>query len=111
GSWRRDAEHNPAPLSAAQAGLVAHVEALKVGARQLVLGGYLFVERAPGRNLSPIPVGELARRFADEVAPECVARLVAAEDEGSLAQALLAYAHVYRRYVAEVGPALARARA
>jgi pyruvate,water dikinase len=110
GSWRRDAEHNPQPLSTAQAGLVAHVEALGVGRRQLVLGGYLFVERAPGRSLAPIPVGELARRFTDEVAPDCAAQLAAVEGEASLASALSAYAHVYRRYVAEVGPALARAR-
>src|SRR5207302_9338674 len=42
GRWRFDAEHNPNPLSPAQASLVALVEALAVGARQRVIGGYLY---------------------------------------------------------------------
>src|SRR5262249_56914582 len=46
-AWRWDAAHNPLPLSDAQEGLVALVEArCRVGFRQRVLGRYLFW--APG---------------------------------------------------------------
>ncbi len=110
GSWRLDAEHNPDPLSAAQAGLVALVEAEGVGREQRVIGGYLYVARGSARATQPIPLGELRRRFADEVAPECEARLRAVEDQGALEPALEVFRHVYRRYVGEVSPTLQRAR-
>lgn len=109
GDWRLDAEHNPQPLSAAQAGLVALVDALGVGPRQRVVGGWLFVAREPVRGAQPIPVAELRKRFDGEVAPDCRARLDAV-DPADLTAALAAYTHVWRRYVVEVGPSLSRAR-
>ena len=108
GRWRLDAEHNPRPLSAAQAGLVALVDALGVGARQRVVGGWLFVEEGAKRGLSPLPLGELRRRFDDEVAPDCRRRFAAAADLGA---ALDAFLHMYRRHVVEVAPAISLARA
>jgi phosphohistidine swiveling domain-containing protein len=109
GRWKLDAEHNPQPLSAAQAGLVELVEALQVGPRQRVVAGWLFVEvgGAP-RGLHPLPLADLRRRFDEDVLPDCRARLAAAD---GLEPALAAYAHVYRRYTGEVAPSLSRARA
>ncbi len=109
GHWRRDAEHNPAPLSAAQAGLVERVEALGVGPRQRVIGGYLFVERGAPRGEKPIPLPDLVRRFHEEIAPECEARLAACEDGAELEPALEAFCQVYARYVGAVSPSLSRA--
>jgi phosphohistidine swiveling domain-containing protein len=105
GRWKLDAEHNPRPLSAAQAGLVELVEELGVGPRQRVVAGYLYAG-AP-RGTSPLPLADLRRRFDDELVPDCRARLQAAE---GLEGALAAYAHVYRRYVGEVAPSVSRAR-
>jgi phosphohistidine swiveling domain-containing protein len=111
GHWRLDAEHNPEPLSAAQAGLVDFVEALAVGSRQRVIDGWLFVERgAPPRGLSPLPLGELRRRFDDEVATACEAALAPVEAAPALEPALAAYAVVYRLTVGQVAPTLARGR-
>jgi phosphohistidine swiveling domain-containing protein len=109
GSWRLDAEHNPEPLSAAQAGLVARVDALGIGAEQRVVGGWLFVARGGSRKTTPVPLPELRKRFDGEIAPDCDARLRAVED-APLAEVLDAYDHVWRRYVGEVGPTLKRAR-
>ncbi len=112
GYWRLDAEHNPDPLSTAQASLVAFVDGLGVGARQRVIDRYLYVERgAPPRGTRPIPVDELRRRFDDDVVPDCDRALAAADAAGTLDAALAAYAHVWRRYVGEVSPSLAQARA
>lgn len=111
GRWRLDAEHNPDPLSSAQASLVAYVDALAVGARQRVVGRYLYVERdATPRGLQPIAPVELRRRFDDDVVPDCSRALDVADADGSIDAALVAYAHVYRRYVGEVSPALSQAR-
>jgi rifampicin phosphotransferase len=119
GDWRLDAEHNPAPLSAAQAGLVAWVDALGVGPRQRVVHGWLYVARGagtpPSTSASPavaaIPLPQLAARFANDVRPDCDARLLPVEQSPDLEPALAVFAHVYRRYVGEVAPSLARARA
>ena len=43
-TWVRDAEHNPEPLSTAQAGLVSLLEGRPGIPRQRVLNGYLYVE-------------------------------------------------------------------
>jgi pyruvate,water dikinase len=46
--WRWDAAHNPLPLSPAQAGLVALVDATcDTGLRQKVVGGYLYYSHVP----------------------------------------------------------------
>jgi rifampicin phosphotransferase len=110
GSWRLDGEHNPRPLSVAQASLVAAVERLGVGASQAVIGGYLYVSKAPPRGLTPIPLAELKRRFDGDVAPDCEARLAEVESGLALPPALAAFEHVYRRTVGEVSPSLARAK-
>jgi phosphohistidine swiveling domain-containing protein len=113
GRWTRDAEHNPDPLSPAQASLVAFVDGLGVGSRQLVVGGQLYVERgAPARGRRPIAFGQLRRRFDSEIVPDCRAALAAANATPvSLDAALAAFAHVYRRYVGELSPSLSQARA
>lgn len=112
GRWTLDAEHNPDPLSTAQAALVAFVDGLGVGPRQRVVDRYLYVERgAPARGRRPIPLAELRRRFDEDVVPDCTRALEAAAAAGGLDAALDAYAHVYRRYVGEVAPSLAEARA
>src|SRR6185312_13652672 len=50
GRWRLDAEHNPDPLSAAQAALVAFADGLGVGAPLRVVDRYLYVRQdAPPR--------------------------------------------------------------
>jgi phosphohistidine swiveling domain-containing protein len=105
GRWQRDAEHNPDPLSMAQTGLVERMEALAVGPRQCVVGGYLYYERESARAAASIPIEELESRYRSDIAPDCEARLAAVE-EASVDQALSAYAHVYRRYASEVSPAL-----
>jgi pyruvate,water dikinase len=111
GRWRLDAEHNPDPLSAAQASLVALVDGLGVGARQRVVDGYLYVESgAPPRGLSPLPPERLRDAFAGEIVPDCQRVLDAAQMNGSLAAALDAFAHVYRRYVGEVAPSLSQVK-
>ncbi len=110
GRWTRDAEHNPDPLSPAQASLVAFVDGLGVGAQQLVVGGQLYVERgAAARTSRPIALAHLRRRFDVEIAPDCRHALAAAQ--ATLEGALAAFAHVYRRYVGELSPSLSLARA
>jgi phosphohistidine swiveling domain-containing protein len=111
GRWRLDAEHNPDPLSTAQASLVELAESLAVGARLRVVGRYLYVEHgAPPRNTTPIALEELRRRFDGEVAPDCRRALDEADGDGTLDGALAAYAHVYRRYYGEISPSIGAAR-
>jgi phosphohistidine swiveling domain-containing protein len=106
GRWKLDAEHNPRPLSAAQASLVELVERLEVGPRQRVIAGFLYADSS-ARNLAPIPLQNLRQRFDEEVAPDCRAKMNAATD---LASALEAYGYVYKRYVGEISPAISRAK-
>lgn len=109
GTWRLDAEHNPDPLSTAQASLVAFVDSLGVGPRQRVVERYLYVERGrPPRGVKLIAASELRRHFDEVVVPACHYALDTAEAEGSLDVAMMAYARVYRRYVGEVSPSLAQ---
>jgi phosphohistidine swiveling domain-containing protein len=111
GRWRLDAEHNPQPLSAAQVSLVQLVERLGIGARQRIVEGYLYVESdAPPRGLSPILPSRLRDIFDRDIVPDCQRVLDAAESNGSLASALHAFAHVYRRYVGEISPSLAQVK-
>ncbi len=104
GSWQRDA-HNPAPLSTAQAELVALVEKLGVGPPQRVLGGYLYYSPTQTRGEEPW-ADRLGERF-DELATLLRATLGRTD---SVAGALAAYADVYRRYVVEIAPTRRRAR-
>jgi pyruvate,water dikinase len=108
GSWRLDAEHNPDPLSSAQAGLVALVDP---GARaQRVLDGHLYLTRDAPRVPPAVGLEALAGWFYHQVVPECEAWLRAA-DGGPLEDALTAYERVYRRYAGEVSPSLRAIRA
>lgn len=113
GRWRRDAEHNPDPLSAAQASLVARVADLPGAPAQKILGGFLFVRVDPPTDnpAKAIPPQDLPRRFADEIAPACDAALAPLEADPAppLAAALDGYRAVLARYL-EVGPSLKRAR-
>lgn len=126
----QDQEHNPDPLSQAQAALVAGVADLTPGLRQSVIHGYLYYAEVPGASPPVLPIERLAERYNDEILPACSALLqpleqyLLAEDGAldpayqadpaactlSLAAAWDAYRAVYRHYVTELSPALRRAR-
>ncbi|HEY2748119.1 MAG TPA: PEP/pyruvate-binding domain-containing protein, partial [Polyangia bacterium] len=114
GRWRLDGEHNPDPLSTAQASLVAFADGLGVGARLRVVDRYLYVEEdGAARAQTRIALGELRRRFDEEIASDCARVLdaaAAAPQDRALDVALAAYAHVYRRYYGEVSPSVGVAR-
>jgi pyruvate,water dikinase len=76
----------------------------------VVGGGWLYVERTARRQFLSITPAALRRTFDDEIAPDCEVVLARAEADGTLEAALVAYVHVYRRYVDEVGPTLRAAR-
>lgn len=132
-----DADHNPDPLSSAQAGLVDCVADLSPRLRQWVCRRYLYYAQrsgsggsAKGGAAKELPIQSLHARFEDEIRPQCEAllapleaRLVAGdgalrpellvEPQGaglSLAEALSVYRGVYERYVETLGPALRKAR-
>lgn len=108
--WRWDASHNPAPLSPAQADLVAWVDEAQAGAvRQRVVLGYLYTTAygAPG-PLEIIPEQELAAQFEHALAPafeQTLARMGRDLDE-----TLDAYVDFYRLYARVLAPSLAAAR-
>ena len=106
GRWRLDAEHNPAPLSEAQAGLVAAVHG--AGPLQAVVQGWLYYREEPPLE-APLVLANLRQIFDEELVPDCL-RVLAAVDQGSLPSVLAAYRHVYRRYVDELSPTLRAAR-
>jgi pyruvate,water dikinase len=111
--WRRDALHNPEPLSPAQIGLVEQVDRLRLGtARMRVVDGCLYVADAPVvqgavTTISPIDLG---REFTDALAPAMERALAVTEHDRSLATALHAFDEVYRVYAGKLTPALAEAR-
>lgn len=128
-----DQEHNPDPLSAAQSGLVEGVADLAPATRQRVYGGYLYYAELPPAARPPLPSDEsadLGERYAAEIVPACEALLLPLEQrllagDGALDPRLLAdpglcdlpldrawaaYRGVYQLYVAQLGPALRRAR-
>ena len=119
-TWVRDAEHNPEPLSAAQASLVALLDGTPGLARQRVLGGYLFFEeKARGEAVSSGGFADLPARFVDEIEPGCDALLSPLEaakgdeargTEEGLREALSVYVQVATRYRREVSPGIAAAR-
>ncbi len=125
-----DQEHNPDPLSRAQSGLVEGVADLVPTLRQRVYRGYLYYADVPGAEGRPLIFGDLGEHYARDIEPACEAllsplerRLAAADgalDENLLADPALApleldevfaaYRGVYQLYVAQLGPALRRAR-
>jgi pyruvate,water dikinase len=107
-TWRWDAAHNPAPLSPAQAGLVARVEAAGAATSALqVVAGYLYYAELG----SAVPA-----------APSSAAALTAAVEAGlahaaahlgpapSVAAAIDAYVAWYRIWAREVSAVISAAR-
>lgn len=115
-TWRCDLEHNPAPLSEAQASLVRLLADLPALPRQRVRNGYLFYSREGVAPTRAVPPHQLPRLFAEEIAPACEAVLVPLEEQiarpvvADLEAALSAYRVVAQRCLGELGPALGRAR-
>ncbi len=110
--WKWDVAHNPAPLSAAQAGLVAWVdEQCRIGLRQVVLGRYLFYaasdDRWPDEQLAPAE----ARAAFDDLVAQVDLRVRAMGFDPPLEPALALYAHAYERLYGVIQPAARRARA
>lgn len=133
-----DQEHNPDPLSRAQSGLVEGVADLVPGLHQRVFRGYLYYAETTSEGgtppaalgVQPVKLIELAERYAHDIVPTCEAllqpleRYLFAADgaldaryladpslcELPLCDAWTAYRGVYRVYVAQLGPALRRAR-
>lgn len=114
GRLRRDAEHNPEPLSAAQISLVDLLNSAPGLPRQVVLHGYLFFDETFTPAAPAIPIEDLPARFAAELEPACAARLAPLEagppDDAHLDDALAAFVYVATRYFGEVSPALRAAR-
>ncbi len=128
--FSQDQEHNPDPLSLAQAALVAGVADLTPGLRQRVIHGYLYYAEVPGATPPLMPIERLAERYNNDILPACSALLqplehyILASDGAldpayladpsqlglSLAEAWQAYRAVYHHYVTELSPALRRAR-
>jgi len=108
--WTWDAAHNPAPLSPAQSGLVALVDACcPTGLRQQVRGGYLFFSRTttPAATTAPSSARVLFERLSADVD----ARLGALDDPPRLEAALELYLAAYTPLFAAVQPACTAARA
>jgi phosphohistidine swiveling domain-containing protein len=108
--WQWDAAHNPLPLSAAQAGLVALVDGrCRIGFRQRVVRGYLFW--APGGALprpALVPSEIASATFTMMAAAESA--LAALGDPPPLEEALDVFCSVYERIYGLLRPALQRAR-
>ncbi len=134
-----DREHNPDPLSAAQAALVDGVADLVPSLRQCVLQGFLYYTSLPATILrleqaEPAPrltqPADLEHHYYSELLPACEALLQPLESllldhDGALAPGLLAapeqvaipvplawqaYREIYRRYVGQLSPVLKHAR-
>jgi phosphohistidine swiveling domain-containing protein len=99
-----DATHNPAPLSAAQSALVELTNGLGVGARQCVVGSWLFVEKTPARARSEWR--DLATNVSvlETWAEERLAKIT------TLDEAVAAYLDVWRRWAVEISGLASAAR-
>lgn len=106
--WRWDASHNPLPLSAAQAGLVAFADELcHIGIRQRVLGGYLFYTHA-GAWAPPALASELAEEFFSSLASAVDVRLAHLRQAPTLEEALAVFRFAYEPIFGMLQPALRR---
>lgn len=109
-AWRWDAAHNPLPLSPAQAGLVALVEAQGVpGLQQAIAGGYLFYAVDPAAPLALSPAE--ARPAFDALSAELDQTLTTLGARPDLEAALAAYVAATVRLFGAIAPAARRARA
>jgi pyruvate,water dikinase len=104
--WRWDAAHNPLPLSPAQAGLVALVDArCRIGIRQRVAGGYLFYapDRArAGGAIEPASAGAALARLDAEARQ----RLAALGAAATLDEVLEIFVGAYEPLFGRIQPAL-----
>jgi phosphohistidine swiveling domain-containing protein len=109
-TWTWDAAHNPLPLSPAQAGLVAHVDAhCRTPFRQRVVGGYLFyrpLRPAPLASATPAAARD-ALQTLTRATEEKLAMLTAA---ATLEDTLAVFSDVYGPLFALVQPAARAAR-
>ncbi len=114
-AWKWDAEHNPWPLSPAQAGLVALVDQrCRIGYRQRVVGGYLFAapdetRRSGARVAAGAGAGARARRTYQEIETLTEAGVSALGDEPPIEVALDLFVAVYQPMFGVLRPALRRA--
>ena len=121
GRWVRDAEHNPEPLSTAQASLVAFLDGLPGIPRQLVLHGYLYVAaaaieapREDDGDGDGDGDADLAAIWSQRIEPSGDARLAALEQAGMeplpVEVALDAFSTIARASMVELSPLLRAAR-
>jgi len=107
--WTWDVAHNPDPLSAAQAGLVACVERAGFAPWSMrVCAGYLYT--AP-RELPSVTVRDRDELVARAAPIEAAIERVLAGDAPSLAEAIDRYLAFYRLWACELAPLIAAARA
>jgi phosphohistidine swiveling domain-containing protein len=111
--WTWDAVHNPLPLSPAQEGLVALVDArVATGIRQRVIGGYLFCRRDPPEPDAPASSLSAARDVFERLRRSAEARLAASAGAPlPLAEALDLFVAAYGPLYGTIQPALVSARA
>jgi phosphohistidine swiveling domain-containing protein len=119
--WRWDAAHNPAPLSAAQAGLVEWVNAVcATPFEQAVVDGYLYSKPRAGTLPTVKPpagsepddgAGPFDRAPFDALVVETDARLLARGRHPSLEGTLEVFARSYERLFAAIAPTCLGARA
>jgi pyruvate,water dikinase len=107
--WHWDAAHNPLPLSAAQAGLVAFAdEHCHIGIRQRVLGGYLFYTRH-GAWAPPALPPEMAEEFFSSLGNAVETRLRQLQQVPALEDALSVFLFAYEPIFGMLQPALRKA--
>jgi pyruvate,water dikinase len=109
--WRLDAEHNPEPLSPAQAGLVALTADLP-GLRQCVLDGFLYYTRERARAVAGrLTPDQLVRSFYEDLVPEIEALLTPLEQRPPALDAALVGYRAFCELYAELTVQLGSARA
>jgi phosphohistidine swiveling domain-containing protein len=111
--WRRDVEHNPEPLSVAQAGLVAAVDAAGVAPWSMcTVAGYLYWAEPTAAPTATVPISArvLRERFAG-LETRMAAAIASAGERPRVADAVAAYVAFYAVWAGEVAPMLAVARA
>jgi phosphohistidine swiveling domain-containing protein len=107
--WHWDAAHNPLPLSAAQAGLVAFVdEHCHLGFRQRALGGYLFYTRH-GAWAPPALPTDMAEEFFSSLGNAVGTRLAHLSAVPTLEDALSVFLFAYEPIFGMLQPALRKA--
>ncbi|MCE9576893.1 MAG: hypothetical protein K8W52_27350 [Deltaproteobacteria bacterium] len=107
-TWRWDAAHNPAPLSPAQAGLVARVDAVGAATAPLqVVAGYLYYGEAAAATVAPATTAsELIARVEDGLARAGSALIAGA----SLPEAIDQYVAWYRIWARDASAVLSATR-